>query len=56
MEEVTRMTYNELYYFQKTLTETGQIVLANSVPVKTVPLPERNDADDQSIVVYIRTF
>ena len=42
MEEVTRMTYNELFQFKKSLLETGQAVLANSVPVETVPPFEEN--------------
>ena len=34
MEDVFRMTYDELYLFQKTLLETGQIVLAKTIPVE----------------------
>ena len=37
MEHVTKMTYNDLFYLKKSLLETGQIVLANIVPVKTEP-------------------
>ena len=35
MEKVYRMTYDNLFYFKKTLIETGQTVLANAVPVET---------------------
>ena len=37
MGEVYRMTYNELFDLKKSLLETGQTVLANSVPVETEP-------------------
>ena len=37
MEHVTKMTYTELFALKKSLLETGQTVLANSVPVKTEP-------------------
>ena len=38
MEAVYRMKYGELYLFKKVLLETGQIVLANTVPAEAVPL------------------
>ena len=38
MEDVSRMTHNDLFLFKKTLEETGQIALANSVPVDILPL------------------
>ena len=45
MEQVVQMTYNELFDLKKSLLETGQIVLANSVPVKTDPPLEAGAAD-----------
>ena len=38
MEDVYKMTYSDLYLFQKTLQETGQPVLADNVPVETEPI------------------
>ena len=35
--EVYRMTYIQLFDLKKSLLETGQTVLANSVPVETEP-------------------
>ena len=32
------MKYGELYLFKKVLLETGQIVLANTVPSEAIPL------------------
>ena len=44
MEEVARMTYTELFHLKKSLLETGQTVLAKTVPVKTEPpLEESTD-------------
>ena len=34
MEDVMKMTYKELYYFKKTLKETGQALLAEAVIVR----------------------
>ena len=34
MESVSRMTYKQLYFFKKTLKETGQLTLAQYVPVR----------------------
>ena len=39
MEQVYRMTYNSAFLFQKTLSETGQTVLAEAVPVKLRNIP-----------------
>ena len=36
MEYVERLTYKQLYLFKKTLIETAQHTLANTVPVKLV--------------------
>ena len=58
MESVHRLTYKQLYLFKKTLIETGQLTMANTVPVKLVEdkqpaipqIPEEqpvpNDSDD----------
>ena len=35
VEDVFKMTYGELFLFQKTLMETGQTVLAETIPVKS---------------------
>ena len=34
MESVFRMTYKQLYFFKKTLKETGQLTLADYVIVR----------------------
>ena len=47
MEHVTKMTYNELFDLKKSLLETGQTVLANSVPVETEP-----PLDADKLVLY----
>ena len=36
MEYVERLRYKQLYLFKKTLMETGQHTMANTVPVKLV--------------------
>ena len=45
MEAVYRMKYGELYLFKKALMETGQTVLANTVPVMVVPLLHKDDVN-----------
>ena len=36
------MTYNELFHLKKSLLETGQTVLAKTVPVRTEPSLEKS--------------
>ena len=55
MEVVTRMTYSELFQFKKCLLETGQLVLAKTVPVKTVP-PFAENLEDESLVAKGKSF
>ena len=45
MESVFRMTYKKLYFFKKTLKETGQLILAENVPVRLADGSEL-DLDD----------
>ena len=52
MEAVYRMKYGELYLFRKVLMETGQTVLANTVPARAVSLV----SEDQREIVYSRSF
>ena len=51
MEAVYRMKYGELYLFKKVLMETGQTVLANTVPAEAVSLVK----EDNREIVYERT-
>ena len=44
---IYRTTYKDLYLFKKTLLETGQLVMAATVPVK---LEERNATSQDSLV------
>ena len=43
---IFRSTYKQLYLFQKTLEETGQLVMAKTVPVE---LERRNAASEGSM-------
>ena len=51
MEAVYRMKYGALYLFKKVLLETGQTVLANTVPAKAVPLVMGDGSSESEVVM-----
>ena len=61
MEYVERLRYKQLYLFKKTLIETGQHTMADTVPVRLVQdvqsavseLPEEQSMPDQRVMVYV---
>ena len=53
-EAMFRMTFGELYMFQKSLAETGHTELAEALPVQTVSLVSQDALDETCLACKLQ--